>query len=356
MIESENHKARNSNIELLRLVLMLMVILLHFNNRTMGGAFEFSANLPLNNFYLHFLESLSICAVNCFLIISGYFLYTNTKIKTGKILDIILIVIFYRYINYFIQILFFNESFSFKHLIYLLLPMNYFAIFYIVSYIFSPFIAKIWNNIDDKKSNILIAIIFLIFILVPTFLDIADNLNINISDSLSPISTQGNERGYSIVQFISMLSLGMWLRKKSLNPSMYILIIFYLLTSLIMTFLVKHLSSIYNYCSILTVINAVLLFLIFHKLKIENRFINFCSKSCFAIFCIHTSGFSNSLWRKYFITYEHFSNGLALTILWTFVSVFSMFMFCLIFSFFFRLLFDKLKNKIISKMPELRFE
>ena len=65
--------SRKSNIELLRLVLMAFVVLLHFNNDAMGGAFVHVRNLPIDNFVLHFFESLGICAVNCFMIVSGYF-------------------------------------------------------------------------------------------------------------------------------------------------------------------------------------------------------------------------------------------------------------------------------------------
>ena len=46
---------RNSNIELLRIILMFMVILLHFNNSEMGGAFNYVENKPLNSFILYFL-------------------------------------------------------------------------------------------------------------------------------------------------------------------------------------------------------------------------------------------------------------------------------------------------------------
>lgn len=89
-------KTRNSNIELLRLVLMAFVVLLHFNNDTMGGAFALVKELPVDNAVLRLLEAFCICAVNCFMIVSGYFLYENDKVKFGKILDILLIVIFYR--------------------------------------------------------------------------------------------------------------------------------------------------------------------------------------------------------------------------------------------------------------------
>ena len=37
--------------------------------------------------------------------------------------------------------------------------------------------------------------------------------------------------------------------------------------------------------------------------------INYLAKSCFPIFCIHTGAFANTIWRRYFITLNHFSNG-----------------------------------------------
>ena len=151
-----------------------------------------------------------------------------------------------------------------------------------------------------------------------------------------------------------MLSLGMWLRKRNFNPKAYILFGLYIGSSLIMTFLIKRLPSLYNYCSIFTVITAVCLFLLFNKLKIQNNFLNYCSKSCFAIFCIHTSGFANTLWKKYLITEEHFTAGFVNTILWTFISVIAMFVACLVLSLVCRLFFGKIKEKICGALPEIR--
>ena len=73
-----------------------MVVLLHFNNDVMGGAFCLVKDKALDNFILHFCNSLSVCAVNCFMIVSGYFLFTNKKVNFGKVVDILLIVVFYR--------------------------------------------------------------------------------------------------------------------------------------------------------------------------------------------------------------------------------------------------------------------
>ena len=151
-----------------------------------------------------------------------------------------------------------------------------------------------------------------------------------------------------------MLSLGMWLRKRNVNPAAYILFGLYISSSLIMTVLIKRLPSLYNYCSIFTVITAVCLFLLFNKLKIQNKALNFCSKSCFAIFCIHTGGFANTLWKKYLITEGHFTSGFANTIAWTFVSVTVMFVACLALSILCRLLFGKIKEKICGVLSEVR--
>lgn len=79
-------KQRESNIELLRLVLMMMVVLLHFNYDAMGGAFEKVKNSHLDNYALHFLESLGICAVNCFMIVSGFSCTITIRLNLAKYL------------------------------------------------------------------------------------------------------------------------------------------------------------------------------------------------------------------------------------------------------------------------------
>lgn len=343
---------RYSNIELLRLVLMMMVVLLHFNNDTMGGAFVFARNYPIDNFVLHFLESLGVCAVNCFMIVSGYFLYTNTKIKFGKVLDILLIVVFYRYIDYLCKVAFNQEIFSIKSLIVCALPANYFAIFYVICYMLSPYVSRIYRDLSDNKADFLTAIILVLFILIPTLSDIANDLNILKNPGyLSPISTGGNGAGYTIVQFLFCLSLGMWIRKREKQYKAYILLSGYLISSLILTIGISKLPSLYNYCSLLTVINAVCLFMLFQKIHIQNSAINYASKSCFAIFCIHTSGFANGLWRQYLITEEHLSGGIFTTLHWTFISVSVMFFGCLLLSVLMRLIFSKIKDVICGKLP-----
>lgn len=343
--------SRNSNIELLRLVLMFMVVLLHFNNAAMGGAFVYVKDKVVDNFVLHIFESLSICAVNGFMIISGYFLYTNKKVNFGKVIDILLIVIFYRIFDYIMQILFFDVSFSIKCFLSRFLPENYFAIFYVVCYMLSPYIAWLWNEMGNSMANFFIVLLLAIFIIIPTGLDLAVDLHIlNNASTLSPIAIMGNGAGYTVIQFLVMLSLGMWIRKRQLNISTSLLIVIYIISSLIMTVCIAKMPSLYNYCSIFTVITAVCIFLLFSKIKFKNQVINFCAKSSFAIFCIHTGEFANRIWRN-IITEKFFANGVFQTIFWMLICVGLMFLFCLLISIVMRLIFGKLKSFFVGIFP-----
>ncbi len=344
-------KTRNSNVELLRLVLMAFVVLLHFNNHSMGGAFVIVENLPVENSVFKLLEAFCCCAVNCFMIVSGYFLYTNVKIRFGKIVDILLIVIFYRFFDFFGRVFFLHEAFSIKHFIACFLPANYFAIFYVVCYLFSPFIAKQFRESSEKTVNFLMGCLLVVFIIIPTFLDIAIELNIFKDPGyLSPVSSLGNGAGYTIVQFFTMLCLGMWIRKTNFNPKTWICLLVYCVCSLFI-WLLESKSFALNYDFIFNVLSAVSLFLLFNKIKLQNKFINFAAKSCFAIFCIHTGQFANTVWKNNLIQPIHFENGILMSILWMLLCVSVMFFACLFISFIFRFVFGRIKNFIVERFP-----
>ena len=343
-------KVRNSNVELLRLVLMAFVVILHFNNATMGGAFAIVKDYPFEHTLFSLFESFCICAVNCFMIVSGYFLFTNTKVKIGKVFDILIIVVFYQFFDFVGQLIFLDLPFSLKHFITCCLPNNYFAIFYVICYIFSPFIARFFRDNSIRTVNWLIGILLILFIIIPSLLDSSmDILSINYAGFLSPISVLGNGAGYTIVQFFTMLCLGMWLRKTEFTLKNWILLIIYI-SSCIMIFLFSKRDFAFNYDLIFNVLAAVSLFLLFSKMTINSKCINFLSRSCFSIYCIHVGEFALFTWRKYFIKAEHFSNGIIISILWMLFSVLVMYSACLLISIIMRGIFCKIKNSIGKRL------
>ena len=79
----KNEIDRESNIELLRILLGFEVIILHFNYYPGGGgAVELTAGFTQT--ILVFLETLCICAINVFLLISGYFGVKTEKINFSR--------------------------------------------------------------------------------------------------------------------------------------------------------------------------------------------------------------------------------------------------------------------------------
>ena len=86
-------KKRMANIELLRGLSMLMVVMLHFLGKgellpTLTG------NMDATGYVAWFMESLCIVAVNVYMLISGYFL-VESSFKLGRLLSLMLQVIFY---------------------------------------------------------------------------------------------------------------------------------------------------------------------------------------------------------------------------------------------------------------------
>lgn len=78
---------RKANIELLRLIAMMMVVTIHYIGRVhiLENVQMFSGDYFLFNFW----NSVVVMAVNLFVIISGYFLI-ESRIRVQKLIDIVI--------------------------------------------------------------------------------------------------------------------------------------------------------------------------------------------------------------------------------------------------------------------------
>lgn len=81
-------RERNSGIELLRILAAMGVIILHYNNAEIGGGLKYAAGY--HQLVLQLLQNTAICAVNVFVLISGYFLSRSGKRDCTKPLELIL--------------------------------------------------------------------------------------------------------------------------------------------------------------------------------------------------------------------------------------------------------------------------
>ena len=91
--QSITKKKRDANIELLRIVAMLMIITLHFNNQSKA---LLVLGKPASNvqIFATVLEAIAITGVNVYVLISGYYL-SSSKVRLSKVILLILQVYFY---------------------------------------------------------------------------------------------------------------------------------------------------------------------------------------------------------------------------------------------------------------------
>ena len=161
------NKNRETNIELLRILALLGVIVLHYNGYV-GHALELVAPRSMNYYVLSFLECVCACAVDLFVLISGYFLsqkdYTGWKKPVKLILEVILI----KEVFYFVQVYKGEMDLNLHHLFGNALPNNYFAIYYCVLYMLAPYLNRVIRNANEKEQRRFLGLILLFFSICPT--------------------------------------------------------------------------------------------------------------------------------------------------------------------------------------------
>lgn len=312
-------KQRLSNIELLRIISMLMIIALHL--LSFGGLLNTYNSFSVRAVCVWLLESLCFVAVNCYVIISGYFL-VNSKFKFKKLFNIWIEVLFYSLIIYLGLLLTKKIQFGYKAFLQSLFPIllkNYwFVTVYAVLYILSPFLNKLIHSLNKQQYFYLILIILIFFSLWATVIPPAGTINYGGSYSIS----------WFICLYIIAGYLKLFYSNKQIKKSICLFV--YVITSLINVityFGIKALNIkfilpdfLYNYYSITVVIAAISLFLLFKNLEIKNKFIdkaiNFFAPTTFAIYLIHENpNIRDILWEKFhFVSNEPFAKMIFLII------------------------------------------
>ena len=93
MTSVQVERKRNANMDLLRMLSMMMVTMLHA--LTKSDLLIFMGNeVPVNGWIAWVLETLSVSSVNIFMLISGYFLISS-EFKIGRLLEIIFQTVFF---------------------------------------------------------------------------------------------------------------------------------------------------------------------------------------------------------------------------------------------------------------------
>ena len=318
-------KRRNSNIELLRILMMLQIIFLHISEygeyagiaKKLGGKTE-------QIYWLVWL--MNRCPVFIFVIITGYFLSTSgTEFNVKRLLKTYIPMLFYSMTIPVIYGLIRPHTVSSSQYIRSFFPFFsrtwYFMTLYLLVIILSPYLNRALENLNRTYFLILIGICFMLFsVWQPlSMLEPFEGI-IGIKKILS------TEGGKSLYDFIYMYILGAFLRRYHLfekhenipEKSIWNNPLIYLLGFILMGILDVLIVNIYPDSGIekiitfndnpIVVLQCVLLFRTFEKLDLSRfqkigNVINYISAGNFGVYMIHEHPLIRSfIWDDIFRT------------------------------------------------------
>ena len=291
-------KVRASNFELLRCVLMLMVVLVHYNNQGMGNAFAYAELGSLNYYFLCFIESLAIIGTNGFVLLTGYFSWKKNVVSLRKPIGLLLYVVAYNVLFYGINVFVLQEPFSLRSLIFSFIPRNWYIVLYVVLMLLSPYINIMIQSLNKKSCLVLLGIMFLVFSVWPTALEVLSG-NIDITtEGMHTIALNGSSNGYSIVNFVMLYIIGAGISKFNLfNASIKVDILGYLLCSLMICIQQVLMGGGWSYANPIVIVSCVCFFNIFRNIQLKSRCVNTLSKASLGVFLLHTQYVvCNTIW------------------------------------------------------------
>ncbi len=306
----QKKQARESNIELLRIITMLGVIILHYNNKSMGGGLRFVKFGSANFFVLYVLEVIFINAVNLFMLISGYYMLSSQKRSVIKPVKMIIQVIAFGVTYYLLRVKFGSLKYSAFNFRGAFIPNNFFVIMYCCIYFISPYINIVLRSLDIKQLRRMIIILLLLFSVYTTAVEILGHFRGYPMYGLSSVTVDGSSQGYSIVNYSLMYIIGAYIKldetflRKIKLPVLSALFVLLSGIEVLWGYLYQKKHSdggvVLAYCNPIVIALAVLAFLIFKKLNIgSSRVINFLAKACFTVYLFHTYLFRYLSIEKY---------------------------------------------------------
>lgn len=172
MGETLKRKERDSNIELFRIVSMLLIVMHHYvvNSGLLDDAFIPADYMSAPSIFLTLMGGWGKAGINCFVLITGYFMCTS-RITAKKFIKLLFEYYFYRIVITSIFVLC-GETLSITSVIKMLIPwQNVGSGFfgeYMLFFLMIPFLTILVQNMTKKQHLYLIALLSFIYILYGT--------------------------------------------------------------------------------------------------------------------------------------------------------------------------------------------
>jgi len=293
-------KKRNSNLELMRVVLMLMIIAHHYVvNSGLTKLFDFN-QITVNMVFLQFFGMTGKMGINAFLLITGYFM-VDSDFKLYKWFRLWFEVIFY---NIIISSFLFLGGYRFgiKNIIQSVLPMTYgvqtyFTGTFLYLFLLIPFLNILIKSLSKKQYKTLLCLLFFLYTIISTFA---------FHNTFSELGW------YCTVYFIAAYLRHYPVRKLG-NSFWGMIFIFSMMITMVSILIVDYIGSRFGFYGYYHMINnaqklfavtgAVSMFMWFKDLKLkQSKFINVVASATFGVLCIHANSdqMRQFLWRDIF--------------------------------------------------------
>ena len=193
-------KTRAANLDLLRIVSMLLIVLLHSVDHS--GVLENTENCGIGmQFYVRFIHALCMVCVNIYVMLSGYFM-VNSKFRLQKLVVLWMETAFYAVVLKLVFMLTGAETFSLISLVSCLVPIltgrYWFLTIYVGMYLLSPFINILIHAMNKRQHGLLNVALFLIM-----------SVWVSIHPSIAGMNSGG---GWGLAWFVVLYLAAAWLR------------------------------------------------------------------------------------------------------------------------------------------------
>lgn len=195
-------KKRMANIELLRIVSMMMVVMLHYLGK--GNLLpSLTGSMDVNGYVAWGMESLCIVAVNVYMLISGYFL-VESGFKAGRLVELLCQVLFYAILVPVVLVVLGivpASVFSINHILETVLPVQmahyWFITAYVIMYLLSPVLSVAAKTMKQEQLRGTIVALLLFF---------------SVSKSILPFQLVNDNRGYDGLWFVCVFLVAAYIR------------------------------------------------------------------------------------------------------------------------------------------------
>lgn len=282
-------KPRQSNLEWLRIVSMIFIIASH-----LGVHGVYPEGIPAFSTIIKIVCSTGgKLGVNCFVLISGYFLL-NSRFHWRKVVKLVIQVWFYSVSLYLLLSLSYG-FFDIKGLARVAFPLYWkeywFMTAYMMAYLVSPALAILLRNCSPRQHALLVIVMFLI---------------------LSPINLIRNEiLNYETGWFIFLMALGAYIARYPkvtswVKPWMALIVWFVFLVGIVAADYWGH-EVLYMMQHPVCLIWSIILFITFANAKIPNsKIVNRIASAMLGIYLIHDNNYVRPrLWNDWFFVGSH---------------------------------------------------